>query len=72
MVEKQNYGEAVKLINEFVNRFRTLTVYVDSEIMALRLEIKALEIQISSLEDEKAEIEKLIHEFEIRYNNEAW
>ena len=70
LVGKENYGEAVKLINEFVNKFRTLTVYVDSEIMALRLEIKALEIQISSLEDEKAEIEKLIHEFEIKYNNE--
>lgn len=70
LVEKQNYGEAVKLINEFVNRFTTLTVFIDSEIMALRLEIRALEIQISSLEDEKAEIEKLIHEFEIRYNNE--
>ena len=70
LVEKQNYGEAVKLINEFVSKFKTLTVYVDSEIMALRLEIKALEIQVSSLEDEKAEIEKLVHEFEIRYNNE--
>ena len=70
LVNKQNYGEAMVLINEFVNRFKTLTIYVDSEIYALKLEMRALELQISSLDDEKAELEKLLHTFEVRHNKE--
>ena len=65
--EKQNYSTAVAEINDFVGKFRTLTVYVDSEIAAMRLEIKALGLQISSLEDEKNEIEKLLFAFNNRY-----
>ncbi|MEI6697352.1 MAG: phospholipase D-like domain-containing protein [Bacteroidota bacterium] len=70
LVSRQNYGEAVMLINEFINRFQSLTIYVDSEIHALKLEMRALELQISSLDDEKAELEKLIHNFEVRHNHE--
>ncbi|MDR2087423.1 MAG: hypothetical protein LBP72_09670 [Dysgonamonadaceae bacterium] len=65
--EKRNYSAAVSGINDFVGKFRTLTVYVDSEIAAMRLEIKALGLQISSLEDEKNEIEKLLFAFTNRY-----
>jgi len=65
--ERQNYSIAVACINDFVSKFRTLTVYVDSEIAAMRLEIKALGLQISSLEDEKNEIEKLLFAFNNRY-----
>jgi len=65
--EKRNYSIAVSGINDFVSKFRTLTTYVDSEIVAIRLEIKALGIQVSSLEDEKNEIEKLLFAFNNRY-----
>lgn len=68
--KRKNYGESVRLINEFTSRFRSLTVYVDSEIMAMHLELKVLELQISSLEDERMEIEKLMFSFEIRHNQE--
>ncbi len=68
--EKKNYGEAVRLINEFTTRFKQLTIYVDSEIAALKLEIRSLELQINALDDEKTEIDKLIHSFEIRHNQE--
>ena len=68
--ERKNYGEAVRLINEFINRFKQLTVFVDTEIAALKLELRSLELQLSSLEDEKAELEKLLHTFEIRHNKE--
>jgi hypothetical protein len=70
LVSSQTYGEAMQLINDFVNRFRSLTIYVDSEISALKLEMRALELQISSLDDEKNEFENLIHEFEVRHNKE--
>jgi len=68
--KRKNYGEAVRLINEFTTHFRSISVYVDSEIMAMRLELKVLELQISSLEDERIEIEKLLFRFEIRHNQE--
>lgn len=68
--KRKNYGEAVRLINDFTSRFRSITVYIDSEIIAMRLELKALELQISSLEDERMEIEKLLYNFEIRHNKE--
>lgn len=68
--KRKNYGEAVRLINEFTTRFRSITVYIDSEIMAMQLELKVLELQISSLEDERMEIEKLMFSFEIRHNRE--
>ncbi len=65
-----SYTEALKLILQFNTRMRSLTVFIDPEIMAMKLEMKALEIQISSLEDEKIEIEKLLFNFEIRHNKE--
>jgi hypothetical protein len=68
--ERKNYGEAVKLINEFNTRFRQLTIFIDSEIAALKLESRSLELQINALDDEKTEIEKLLHSFEIRHNQE--
>lgn len=69
-VEKEHYDNAINLITGFVAKFQTLTVYIDSEIEAIKLEIKSLGLQISSLEDEKNEIEKLLYTFNIRHNNE--
>ena len=68
--EKRNYSDAVTEINLFVSKYRSLTIYIDSEVTAMRLEIKALGLQISSLEDEKSEIEKLLYAFNLRYNHE--
>jgi hypothetical protein len=68
--KQKKYGTAVGLINDFVSRFRAVTVFVDTEIAAMRLEIKVLGLQVSSLEDEKAEIEKLLYEFNIRHDKE--
>ena len=68
--EKRQYGDAVRCINEFTIKFKSLTVYIDTELAALKLELRGLELQLSSLEDEKAEIEKTLHEFEIRHNRE--
>ncbi len=67
-VEIKRFAEAVARINTFIDKNRQLTVYIDSELFALKLEIKGLEINISSLEDEKTEMEKLLYEFEVRYN----
>ena len=58
------------MINEFTTKFKQLTIYIDSEIAALKLESRSLELQINSLDDENTEIEKLLHSFEIRHNQE--
>ena len=68
LVEKKRFAEAVSSISNFTNKYRQLAIYIDSELFALKLEIKGFELNISSLEDEKTEIEKLLYEFEIRYN----
>lgn len=42
----------------------------DSNVSSLKLKINEVEFEINTLENERAEIEKLIHEFEIRHNQE--
>ena len=69
-LEKYRFAEAVNEISSFIDRYTTLVVYIDPEIAALRLELRVLELQISSLDDEKVELEKLLHEFEVRHNQE--
>ena len=64
------YSKAVVAIEAFINAHNQLSFYIDPETEALKLEIKGLEIAINSLSDEKADIEKLIHEFGIRHNQE--
>jgi hypothetical protein len=69
-INRKHFHDAIHLMDNFLNKFRSLSVYVDAGIIALQLEIKALGIQISALEDEKSEIEKLVYEFKIQQDNE--
>jgi hypothetical protein len=71
LVEEGQREQAVNLISSFVSYRKQVMVYTDPEIPELTLELKALEIQISALEDEKAEIEKILHTFNYRYNVES-
>lgn len=47
-----------------------LTQFIDTDVSSLKVKIKEVEFEINTLENERAEIEKLIHEFEIRHNKE--
>ncbi|MBP6024510.1 J domain-containing protein [Ferruginibacter sp.] len=69
-LSEKYYSKAVIAIEEFINRNHLLTVYLDPEVDAIKFEIKSLEAAINDLSDEKADLEKLIHEFGIRHNNE--
>lgn len=62
------YGKAIISIEAFINTHNQLSVYIDPEMEALRFEAKALEAQLQQLSDEKAELEKLVHEFGVRHN----
>lgn len=69
-LQNKAYGKALLSIKTFINKNQQLTLFIDSEIEALRFEAKALEAQIQDLSDEKAEFEKLIHEFNLKHNQE--
>jgi len=69
-IEGKAYGEAVRLLSEYLDKLKALTVWVDPEIPGLKLEIRVLEVEVCSLQDEKADMEKSIREFESRHNAE--
>lgn len=69
-LQQKTYGRAIKDIEAFINYHHLICLYIDPEIEALRFEAKALEAKLQQLSDEKAELEKLIHEFGIRHNHE--
>ena len=69
-LKEKLYSKAVIAIEVFINKHNSLSIYLDPEIDALKLEIKSLEAAINFLSDEKADLEKLIHEFGIRHNKE--
>lgn len=69
-LKEKMYSKAVTAIEIFISKHQSLNVYIDPKIDALKLEIKALEAAINILSNEKADIEKLIHEFGIRHNKE--
>jgi len=70
LVKGNNYHQAISKITILLQQQRQITVYQDPEIAALKLEIRAFEYQVSSLQDELTEVEKLIHLYEVRHNQE--
>lgn len=69
-LEQKAYSKAMPAIETYINKHRQLTIFIDPEIEGLKLEAKSLEVELNSLSNEKADLEKLIHEFGVRHNNE--
>ena len=70
LLKDKLYGKAVAAIELFMNAKKQVGFYTDPEIEALRFEAKTLETQIKERSNEKAELDKLIHEFDVRHNQE--
>ena len=70
LLQEKQYGNAVAAIDKFINANNQLTFYIDPEIEALRFEAKELERKIQELSNEKVELDKQIHEFSVRHNQE--
>lgn len=70
MLEVKSYSKAMSAIEIYVNKFNKLQFYSDPEILGLKLEVKSLEAELNNLSYEKADLEKLIHEFGVRHNKE--
>ena len=69
-LKEKSYSNAALAIEVFINQHIGLSVYIDPEIDGLKLEAKSLEAKLNKLSDEKADLEKLIHEFGVRHNKE--
>jgi hypothetical protein len=70
LLEDKSYSKAISAIDIYINKFNQLQYYIDPEILGLKLEAKSLEVDINKLSNEKADLEKLIHEFGVRHNQE--
>jgi hypothetical protein len=69
-LKEKSYSKAVVAIEVFINQHNNIRVYSDPEIEGLKLEAKSLETELNKLSNEKADLEKLIHEFGVRHNKE--
>ncbi len=69
-LKEKSYSKASIAIEVFINQHHNLAIYNDPEIDGLKLEAKSLEARLNKLSNEKADLEKLIHEFGIRHNKE--
>ena len=69
-LEGKSYSKAMPAIEAFINQHHQLAIYNDPELEGLKLETKILEAEVNILSNEKADLEKLIHEFGVRHNNE--
>ena len=69
-LEQKSYGKAAKEIEAFLNSHHQLSKFTDPEIEGLKLEAKSLEAELNKLSNEKADLEKFIHEFGVRHNKE--
>lgn len=70
LLETKAFGKAMLVIDVFINQFHQVRAYSDGEFEGLILEAKVLEVEVNTLSTEKAEMEKLIHEFGIRHCRE--
>ena len=67
-LRNKQYSIAINKINKFLQSQMQVSLYQDTEIVALKLEIKALEDLFSVLANEKADIEKTIEDFLYQYH----
>lgn len=69
-LKEKSYSNAAIAIETFINQHNNISIFIDPEIDGLKLEAKSLEAKLNRLSNEKADLEKLIHEFGVRHNKE--
>ena len=68
LLQRNQFAEAISRIDQFGKQHTTLRAYVDAELSGLKIEIRILELQVKALEAEKADMEKLLHEFSVQHS----
>lgn len=69
-VRNKEYSAAINKIQIFISVYNQISIWIDPEISALKLEIKILENQLNGYDNEKIELEKLLSEFQYRHTAE--
>lgn len=66
----KSYSKLIENIDKLINSQSGISLYQDLELKALKLELQELEFELNHKNIEFIEIEKLIHNFDLRQNNE--
>jgi hypothetical protein len=69
-IRKKEFASAINKIQNFISKNQQLSIWTDSEIVALKVEIKNLENQLNGYDNEKIELEKLLSKFQYRHTIE--
>ncbi|MGB4654383.1 MAG: phospholipase D-like domain-containing protein [Bacteroidales bacterium] len=69
-IRNEEFASAITRIQNFITRNQQLSIWIDPEIAALKLEIKNLENQLNGYDNEKIELEKLLSDFSHRHTIE--
>lgn len=70
LIQKEDFGDAIHKIENFINKNQQLSIWSDPEIAALKLEIKNIENQINAFDNEKTELEKILADFQHQHSIE--
>ena len=70
LIHKEDFGEAIHKIENFINKNQQLSIWSDPEIAALKLQIKNIENQINAFDNEKTELEKILADFQHKHSIE--
>ncbi len=68
LIQKEDFGDAIHKIENFINKNQQLSIWSDPEIAALKLEIKNIENQINAFDNEKTELEKILADFQYQHS----
>ena len=67
-IDNKGYGDAMRMLNDLLQKYNTITKWQDPEVQGLQTEVRSLSATISNLENELSDIEKFIHEFEVKHS----
>lgn len=67
---QHQFSTAISLIDNFIKNHQAIIVYIDIDLIALKLEIRQLENQLTAYDNEKIELEKILAEFHHRHTKE--
>jgi len=67
LIEAHQFQDIIQLIEQYKHDSSGLTVFEDSQVQGLKLELKVLENRLNELSDCQAELERQINEFNSEY-----
>lgn len=69
LIENIEYENAIKCIDDYLNKYLGIVEFEDENIKSLKLELKVLEQRLQEINGKKEEYLHLINEFNTEYNN---